>query len=158
MRILYLEDDTSFARRFHSELLSYRAVQWNLLHCRSTSEALERLGEDSYDAVVCGITTGDRSDPSVITRLVGVADVPLVAYGDASDPQLALSCIELGACDYLDKYTLHGAQAMVRIRMAVERYARYCRQLPVLPAGVRTDWCRAGRFDWGVRADPVACH
>ena len=133
MKLLYLEDDTSFARRFHGELLSYRAVQWNLLHCRFLSEALERLSEDSYDAVLCDITNGDRSAPSLIARLANVAEVSLVAYGDTSDPQLALGCVELGACDYLDKYTLNGPQVMLRIRMAVERRARYCRQPPLLP-------------------------
>ena len=136
MKLLYLEDDTSFARRFHGELLSYRAVQWNLLHCRFLSEALARLSEDSYDAVLCDITNGDRSDPSLIARLARMADVPVVAYGDASDPQLARGCIELGACEYLDKYTLSGPQVMLRIRMAVERHARYCRQPPLVP--VRT--------------------
>ena len=128
MKLLYLEDDTSFARRFHGELLSYRAVQWNLLHCRFLSEAMERLSEDSYDAVLCDITNGDRSAPSLIARLVHVAEGSLVAYGDTSDPQLVLCCVELGACDYLDKYTLNGPQVMLRIRMAVERRARYCRQ------------------------------
>ncbi len=153
MKLLYLEDDTSFARRFHGELLSYRAVQWNLLHCRFLSEALERLSEDSYDAVLCDITNGDRSAPSLIARLAHVAEVSLVAYGDTSDPQLALRCVELGACDYLDKYTLNGPQVMLRIRMAVERRARYCSQPPLLPdramvpaEAAARDTCR-GRCD-----------
>ena len=120
MKFLYLEDDTSFARRFHGELLSYRAVQWNLLHCRFLSEALERLSEDSYDAVLCDITNGDRSAPSLIARLANVAEVSLVAYGDTSDPQLR-SAASNWECDYLDKYTLNGPQVMLRIRMAVER-------------------------------------
>lgn len=134
MKLLYLEDDAGFARRFHGELLSYRAVQWNLLHCRSISEAIERLIEDRYDAVLCDITNGQRSDATLVGRLASVADVPVVAYGETRDIQLALDCVAQGACEYLDKYALHGATAMLRIRMAVERHAAYRRRPPIVPA------------------------
>jgi CheY-like chemotaxis protein len=59
MRLLYLADDPHFAQLLHSELLSYRSVVWDLEHAVSLNEALGRLAEAHFDAVLLDMSLAD---------------------------------------------------------------------------------------------------
>ena len=129
MRLLYIEDDASFAKLLHSELLAYRSVLWDLVHVVTLDEALERITEETFDAILADLSLPDSAGLATCERLCdAVPDVPLVVLSHTADLNVAVQAVNMGAQEYLYKGSLIGPQVMRRVRFAIERRKTETRQ------------------------------
>jgi DNA-binding response OmpR family regulator len=148
-RILLVEDDARLAEMLKEYLgqagFAVTAVSLG-------AEALERLNEMEYDAVVLDLMLPDMDGLEVCRRLRAEHDTPvlmLTARGDAIDRIVGL---ELGADDYLPK-PFEPRELLARLRAIVRRRVRHAAGEKALHFG-RLELDTAAR---AVRLDGRAC-
>ncbi len=136
MRLLYIEDDPSFAKLLHAELLAYRSVLWDLVHAVSLDEASARIAEEEFDAVLADLSLPDSEGLATCEQLSRTAPhLPIVVISKTADLAIALTAINLGAQDFIFKGSISGRQVMRRVRFAIERRKVETRQHHVLAIG-----------------------
>src|SRR6202142_3961721 len=148
-RILLVEDDARLAEMLQEYLgqagFAVTAVSLG-------ANALERLNEAEYDAVVLDLMLPDMDGLEVCRRLRADHDTPvlmLTARGDAIDRIVGL---ELGADDYLPK-PFEPRELLARLRATVRRRVRHAASEKPLHFG-RLELDTAAR---AVRLDGQAC-
>jgi two-component system, OmpR family, phosphate regulon response regulator OmpR len=148
-RILLVEDDARLAEMLQEYLgqagFAVTAVSLG-------ANALERLNEAEYDAVVLDLMLPDMDGLEVCRRLRADHETPvlmLTARGDAIDRIVGL---ELGADDYLPK-PFEPRELLARLRAIVRRRARHAASEKALHFG-RLELDTAAR---AVRLDGQAC-
>ena len=148
-RILLVEDDARLAEMLQEYLgqagFAVTAVSLG-------ANALERLNEAEYDAVVLDLMLPDMDGLEVCRRLRADHDTPvlmLTARGDAIDRIVGL---ELGADDYLPK-PFEPRELLARLRAIVRRRVRHAASEKPLHFG-RLELDTAAR---AVRLDGQAC-
>jgi two-component system, OmpR family, phosphate regulon response regulator OmpR len=119
-RILLIDDDSRLAAMV-SEYLG--AAGYRVTIAASGGGGLERLGRDSYDALVLDLSLPDMDGLEVCRRLRARWDLPvlmLTARGDATDRIVGL---EIGADDYLPK-PFEPRELLARIKALLRRANR----------------------------------
>jgi len=111
-RILLIDDDARLAAPRYSETIA-----------ASGASGLERLGAQSYDALVLDLSLPDMDGLEVCRRLRARSDLPvlmLTARGEATDRIVGL---ELGADDYLPK-PFEPRELLARLKALLRRAKR----------------------------------
>jgi len=119
-RILLIDDDARLAAMV-SEYLG--AAGYRVTIAASGASGLERLGAQSYDALVLDLSLPDMDGLEVCRRLRARSDLPvlmLTARGEATDRIVGL---ELGADDYLPK-PFEPRELLARLKALLRRAKR----------------------------------
>jgi PAS domain S-box-containing protein len=121
-KILIIEDDTDdylLAKEWLSEVKTNRLeIEW----APSAKEALTRLKESSYDAILVDYDLGDRSGVNLIKEAstLGI-DAPFIMLTGRGNYAVDLDAMQAGASDYLSKNDANPLFLERTIRYAIER-------------------------------------
>src|SRR5262249_33611649 len=98
------------------------ALPFDLMHVSHLSEALERLKEAEFDAILLDLNLPDARGLEAIAPVNDTApDVPIVVLSGLWDESLAVAAVQRGAQDYLVKGQGGGSLLTRSIRYAIER-------------------------------------
>lgn len=147
-RVLLLVEDNPADADYVQELLDSGRDDYQIVRVPTMSEALARLGEAQPDVVLLDLRLPDASGTTAVEALLRAAGlIPIIVLTGTDDEDLALSCIDLGAQDYVCKselkaHTLRRSigyaitrRREVQVRELVETVARY-RKLAERSTGV----------------------
>jgi len=119
--ILLVEDNPGDARLFRETLRDAYAT-FELVHCSSLQEALERLSTVQPDVIVVDLGLPDASGIDVVQRTRACApNAPVVVLTGRDDEAVGLQALQQGAQDYLIKSELDGRLLSRALRYAIER-------------------------------------
>ena len=121
-RVLLVEGNAGDARLVREMLAEAGAVRFDLIRVSRLSDALKRLKEAEFDAVLLDLNLPDARGLQAIAPVSDTApDVPIVVLSGLWDESLAVAAVQRGAQDYLVKGQ-GGASLLARsIRYAIER-------------------------------------
>ncbi len=104
IRLLLLEDNPGDARLFQEALAEYAPGEFVVTSVERLAEALERIGTEPFDAMVCDLTLPDSSGmatPQAIAERFPA--LPLVVMTGSHDLSIGRDAIRDGVQDYLVK-------------------------------------------------------
>ncbi|MEW6297771.1 MAG: PAS domain S-box protein, partial [Thermodesulfobacteriota bacterium] len=120
--ILLVEDNPADARFFREALREARASQFALVHVEHLGEALTRLQEGNFAAVLLDLSLPDSFGFDTISRVQACApQVPIVVLTGLDDEEFAVKVVQEGAQDYLVKGQVEPGTLVRALRYAIER-------------------------------------
>lgn len=135
LRVLLIEDNPGDARLLKEYLRESEQamdIRWE----RELESGLKALASDTQDVVVIDLGLPDSSGPDTVERCAEAAgSVPVVVLTGRQKLEVALSALEAGAVEYLQKGELTPSLASRTLRWAVER-ARMRKELRLLSKAV----------------------
>lgn len=133
MRLLYVDHDPSVARILHGEFLSYRGVNWNLVHCEDYREASNLVEQSEFHSVLLRAQHSVDVVAQQLNQLLQVEQCPPVVTvtENLSDDDL-LWLISAGSDNSLNRLETTGHEIMRQLRLADSRRSRWNNQLPGL--------------------------
>ncbi|MBI5663737.1 MAG: GGDEF domain-containing response regulator [Nitrospirae bacterium] len=121
--ILLVDDNPVDVRMFRDNLAEVWANQFLLTRAAYLDEALRRLDEKHYDAVVLDLTLPDSRGISTLNSVrMHSPQVPVVLLTTVNDEDIAVTALQNGAQDYLIKGQVDGSMLSRSIRYAIERH------------------------------------
>ncbi len=123
-RVLLTEDDESQALLFRTLLEEPEPHEYVMVvdHVLSLEEALIRLSEAEYDAVLLDLSLPDSSGLQTIDALhASFPDIPVAVLTAYDDETLSSRAVQHGAQVYVFKGSLYGTQLKDAVRDAIER-------------------------------------
>ncbi|MGB6296313.1 MAG: hybrid sensor histidine kinase/response regulator [Rivularia sp. (in: cyanobacteria)] len=127
INILLIEDNLAEARLLQEFLKDGSFKEFNLVHVKRLSEALDAISENVselcfYDVILLDLTLPDSQGLESLKPLMTRAPcLPIVVLTNTNDEQLAIEAVRKGAQDYLVKRQIN-AQLLTRsLRYAIER-------------------------------------
>jgi signal transduction histidine kinase len=127
INILLIEDNLAEARLLQEFLKDGSFKEFNLVHVKRLSEALDAIGKDAstpclYNIILLDLTLPDSQGLESLKPLMARAPcLPIVVLTNINDEQLAIEAVRRGAQDYLVKRQIN-AQLLTRsLRYAIER-------------------------------------
>jgi diguanylate cyclase (GGDEF)-like protein len=123
LKVLLIMGDHGEADQLRATLTPRGASMLELIHEPDLLEALDRLDDDRFDAVLLVLSAADEQAVDRIARVHDHApDMPIVVLTEADDEGQAVAALKAGAQDALVKSQVD-ANLMVRaIRYAIERH------------------------------------
>jgi len=122
IRVLVVEDNAGDFRLLADALRDNPLGPLGLVHADRLSTALERLGRESFDALLLDLSLPDSAGLGTFARIRERAPhLPVVVMTGLDDDNAALQVVRAGAQDYLVKGQSPGATIVRSIRFAVER-------------------------------------
>lgn len=122
VKVLLIEDNLAEARLLQEILKETRFQQFRLVHVKRLREALERLKEDDFDAILLDLTLPDSQGLVSLAPLIREApSVPIVVLTNTNDDELAVEAVRQGAQDYLVKRQVSGELLTRSLSYAIER-------------------------------------
>ena len=120
-RVLLVEDDPADAL-LHKTLLKDVGFRSEVVHAVDLASALAYMADRNFDVVLMDLNLPDSDGLHTVERVVQAQpSSPVILLTALRDEQLALTCLQTGAQDYLEKGQIDG-QALVRsIRYARQR-------------------------------------
>ena len=92
-------------------------------HAVDPADALRRLADDRFDAMLLAIEGRDTGALDVVTRMHDHApDVPIIVLTDVADESVAVRALKAGAQDALVRRQTDGTLLVRAIRYAIERH------------------------------------
>ena len=118
-RILLVDDEAKI-RGFIGRALS--AAGYSIDSCSGGEEAIRRIGLGEYGLVILDLIMPDMDGRSVLTELIRVRpEQPVLVLSCLHDVPTKVSCLDLGAHDYLTKpFSLDELLARVRVQLRSE--------------------------------------
>jgi signal transduction histidine kinase/DNA-binding response OmpR family regulator len=122
-KVLLVEDNPGDARLLRELLLEPHGSPFEVVHVTRLSEALRRLGSDSFSIILLDLSLPDSQGLDTISRLRSHADnVPVVVLTGLDNEEIAVQSVEQGAQDYLVKGQVDGHLLARSLRYAVQRH------------------------------------
>ncbi len=122
IKVLIVEDNPGDVRLLRELLQEAAGRQFELIHENRLSEALKRLGEGGFAAILLDLTLPDAQGIDSIGRLRAHATLPpIVVLTGLDDEELAVKAVEQGAQDYLIKGQVDGHLLVRSLRYAIQR-------------------------------------
>jgi len=107
--ILYVEDDPGSVLLLKAGLRFYAPGEWLVAGATTLAEAVEA---PRPDVVLCDLGLPDSDGIDTLVALQQAhADVPVVVLTAATDPELGVHAVRMGAADYHSKVDLVGARS-----------------------------------------------
>ncbi len=137
LRLLLVEDVMGDAALLRAELVQTR-LMFELEHVQRLGQALERLQQKSYDAVLLDLSLPDSQGLDTLLRVRAQdSHVPVVILSGYEDAQIGVEAVKRGAQDYLIKgrtdsflleralqYAIERGAAMLALAESRQRYQR----------------------------------
>jgi PAS domain S-box-containing protein len=122
LRILLAEDNPIDALLVRDLLAKAGEGRFEVIHVTRLSEALDRVGENTFDAALLGLSLPDGRGLENFDRIHERApELPIVVLTGLDDEALATRAIQKGAQDFLPKGSLSAVLLARTIRYSVER-------------------------------------
>ena len=123
IKILLVESDEAYLGQLEKGLAVANEGDLALEWVNELSQALARLAQGGFDAILLSLDLGDSQGMVTFDRAYAFApDVPVIVLTDEPDEEAAVTTVQAGAQDYLVKSEI-GASMLVRsIRHAIERH------------------------------------
>lgn len=119
--VLLIEDNAGHARLVEATVDRSR-MSFDIVHVKTLSEGLARLGDERFDAVLLDLTLPDAVGLDTVTEIQAAApDMPIVVLTGLDDEKLAMNAVKAGAQDYLIKGRMDMQWLVPSIRYAIER-------------------------------------
>ncbi|MGA7615155.1 MAG: PAS domain S-box protein [Thermoanaerobaculia bacterium] len=124
LRVLLIEDSPSDAFIIRQDLEDSTGTSFGVAHVETLHDALSKLGQRKYDALVLDLNLPDSQGLDSLLQLKDAATgTPIVVLSGNDDDVVALHAIRAAAQDYLPKRRIgEGVVARV-VRYAIEREA-----------------------------------
>ena len=120
--LLLVEDNPGDAELVIDLLAESRDENYQVVHVYRITDAIERLQSTAVDVVVLDLRLPDCSGVDSVKALhESAGKVPIVVLTGTDDEQLALSCIDAGAQDYLPKSEIRAQNLKRAIGYAITR-------------------------------------
>ena len=124
IKVLLVEDNPGDARLVSELLSETQAVTFDLAEVRWLREALKRLGEESFDAVLLDLRLPDSEGLDTFLRIhESFPGLPVIVLTGLADEELGTNAVAQGAQDYLTKGKVDGELLARSIRYAIVRHA-----------------------------------
>ncbi|MEM7717356.1 MAG: hybrid sensor histidine kinase/response regulator [Cyanobacteria bacterium P01_A01_bin.68] len=127
INILLIEDNLAEARLLQEFLRDSSFEEFNLVHVKRLSEALDAIGENIstpclYNIILLDLTLPDSQGLESLKPLMARAPcLPIVVLTNINDEQLAIEAVRKGAQDYLVKRQINSQLLARSLRYAIER-------------------------------------
>ncbi len=126
MRILFIDDDAVFASAL-SEILEDQNIQVDQAECGETGIELADIYD--YQAIVLDLGLPDMTGSDVLNELRKNGDqTPVIVLSGQTEIDARLSCLNLGADDYLTK-PVHSKELVARLGALVRRANGNCKNV-----------------------------
>jgi diguanylate cyclase (GGDEF)-like protein len=123
IKILLVESDDGYVTDLRAELGDGTAAGVALEWAGELSEALARLSQGGFDAVLLSLNLPDSRGMVTFDRAYAFSpDVPIVVLSDHPDEDAAVSTVQAGAQDYLVKTEIPPSMLVRSVRHAIERH------------------------------------
>jgi len=123
IKILLVEDNPYDAELLREMLLGVSNVQLAWVHVPLLGDALKRLREEEFDAILLDLSLPDSHGQETLAKAYAQAhDVPIVVLTAHADENLAIKTVHQGAQDYLVKGQVDGPTLIRAVRYAIERH------------------------------------
>ena len=110
MKVLLVEDNADDADLLRKTLGQVASTLFDLTHVERLEEALKRVREESFDAVLLDLSLPDSQGLDTITRATLTApSMPIVVLTGLDDENVGLEAVRKGAQDYLVKGKVDGS-------------------------------------------------
>jgi DNA-binding response OmpR family regulator len=123
-RIVLLVEDNPADADIVQELLTDvgSAHHYQVLQVARVSEAVEKLKHIKADVILLDLRLPDASGVQTVSEVRKASrEVPIVVLTGADDEELAMSCMDAGAQDYLSKGEIHSKALRRAIGYAITR-------------------------------------
>ncbi len=122
IKVLLVEDEPSYATLLGMILKEGIAPRFSPTHASCLKEAIEKLGQSTYDVILLDLTLPDRSGIASYEDAQAAAPVtPIIVLTGLDDQELALQAVREGAQDFVVKGQADGKMLARIIRYAIER-------------------------------------
>ncbi|NJM17615.1 MAG: hybrid sensor histidine kinase/response regulator [Richelia sp. SM1_7_0] len=127
IHILLIEDNLAEARLLEEFLKEASFKEFNLVHVKRLSEALDTIDENIsisclFDVILLDLTLPDSQGlESLKPLMIRAPYLPIVVLTNTNDEQLAIEAVRKGAQDYLVKRQINPQLLVRSLRYAVER-------------------------------------
>jgi PAS domain S-box-containing protein len=122
IKVLMVEGDLIFARKLRQSLSDLTSVRIDLQTSENMEDALRRLNEQRYDAMLLNLFLPDSRGIGTFAKVLSQAPtLPIVILTCCDNEALALEAVREGAQDYLVKSKVDGKILARVIRYAMER-------------------------------------
>ncbi len=124
VQLLLVEDNPGDAFLIRESLKPASSTEFKLIHVETLEEALKRLDEESFDAILLDLSLPDSQGLDTLKAVQKqVPNLPLVVLTGINDKELAIQAVRQGAQDYLVKgQVTTDTEVLVRsISYAIER-------------------------------------
>jgi PAS domain S-box-containing protein len=121
--VLLIEDNSAFTRMLEYLFLSNSGPAVALTCATTMQDALQKLDQRSFDAIVTDLNLPDSAGAETYrTLLKHAAHTPVILLTGVDDEQLGMDAVKFGAQDYLQKNQIDGPELLKSIRYAIERH------------------------------------
>ena len=122
IKVLLVEDNEADAQLTQDLLAEWSVEEFQVLHVKTLAEALARLSQDRYDAVLLDLSLPDAFGLPTVRQVHATSPTtPVVVLSGVSDQTLALQAVQQGAQDYLVKGQGHPELLTRAVRYSIER-------------------------------------
>jgi signal transduction histidine kinase len=122
VNILLVEDSPSDALLLQESLNESAAGQFRFTHVERWAEAVQRLGEKDFDALLLDLSLPDVTGADTFLRARAQApSLAIVVLTSMEDEDIGLEAVRQGVQDYMVKGQAYGLQTARAIRFAIER-------------------------------------
>ncbi len=123
LNLLLVEDNPGDARLVQESLRDERSGDFRLSRATHLQEALGKLSQMDYDAVLLDLSLPDSRGLDTFLRIRDTTDkVPVVIFTGLDDREIAIQAVQEGAQDYLVKGEVNDGSLTRAIHYAVERH------------------------------------
>ena len=120
--LLVVEDNEADATLLKHALAEAKEESFRFTHVETMAEAVRRLGQDSFDAVLLDLSLPDSRGVETVAQANAVAPhLPIVVMTGLEDEATAIEAVRRGAQDFLLKGHADGRLLARAIRYAIER-------------------------------------
>lgn len=121
--VLLIEDTESDADALAVQLEHDRRAEYSIERTRTLEEALKKISEQGYDAILMDWTLPDSTGIDSIQRLRAKTGASVIVLTEEADENLGLQVIKHGAQDFLQKKKYEEFEVAKAIQYAIERQA-----------------------------------
>ena len=123
IKALLIDSDEGYFDQLHEGVSEAHAKDLELDWVGELSQALARLSQGGFDAILLSLDLADSQGMVTFDRTYAFApDVPIVVLADEPDEDAAVSTVQAGAQDYLVKTEVGVATLVRSLRHAIERH------------------------------------
>ncbi|HET9947583.1 MAG TPA: diguanylate cyclase, partial [Longimicrobiales bacterium] len=123
IKVLLVESDEDYIAELRDGLARAHAVDLGLEPVSELSQALARLSQGGFDAILLSLELADSRGMVTFDRTYAFApDVPIIVLTEQPDEETAVTTVQGGAQDYLVKSEITPSMLVRAVRHAIERH------------------------------------
>ena len=123
IKVLLVESDEGYLGQLRDGLAQARSSDLQIEDVRELSQALARLSQGGFDAILLSLELSDSRGMVTFDRAYAFApDVPIIVLTENPDEEAAVATVQGGAQDYLVKSEITTPMLVRAVRHAIERH------------------------------------